>query len=840
MIQRIPTITLLVLMGSALATAGEQVEWTGKGGDSSWKNPANWNGGMVPGPHDIILLNPPPSRGPVIDTDIQCGEMRGPVWRSGDPQVVEVVGCNVVIEGWWRWANRGRGEATLEIHRANVDVRGMYRLSDSGKTYGVTNITDSVLRCKGFLIGDGGNGLVNIRGNTLVEVENDFNMGGSSGDGGRTYEDKPLRITMDGGTLRIGRTLMCPADEDRDGTASIELTAGVLICKAFTHSEVAYKMNIEEGVFVVEGDVTEEIEKDIEAGYITAFGGKDPVACRYRERSNRTVVTATHRKAARRATPDNRSENVKPDVQLAWTTGRDSKSKYDLYIGTTLDAVGADGKPVAEGLPEATFDPDLDFSETYHWRVDAIDEAGTVHKGTTWMFTTTDGKAAGPTPADKGEKVASNATLTWKPGLSATHSKIYLGEDPEELAPMESSTGDSLKPAGLELGKTYYWRVDSVNPAWKQSPWRGNIWSFTVDSGKATDPKPIDLAQWKPTKVTLGWNAARTATAHTVYFSDKLEDLENGAEPVSKAQAGTTYEIGNLKEATTYYWRVDQVTGTSVVQGDIWKFSTVGMLDLKLDLAVPQWYDRTKPRPGTVKPGWYALCSPSWADMYMHDAAWLPLDKSRRLDPEGILGTGIQLLIDNGKGGNGAVMVHGMCRGGLGGDLPIFGKPEGDPIANTYFYSCDWAGQKNGDGFVLVKGLPAGVYEVISYHNHWEPSKQGTRNCHDHVSGMPPMPSVSAHPVPAEPLPEYGSWALPKGTGKGVVSLLEAKNVKVSSVLSDEEVTTSLIRFSTDGSDVLIIYEAADNSYPDRARKGREGSRGIWNAFELKMSSWAK
>jgi|GEM_PF-1722702 len=821
------------------AFGGEQVKWTSAGADDLWTTAANWDNAKVPGPHDIIILNPPPSRGPVIDTDIQCGEMRGPVWKSDVPQVVDVVGCNVIIEGWWRWANRGRGIATINLKRANLDIKGMFRLSDSGKTYGIANITDSTVKCKGVLIGDGGNGEINMNGNVLFEVEESVNMGGSPGDNARTYEDKPLRITMNGGIFRVGGTLMCPSDKDRDGTASIELTAGTITCKSFTHSEVAYSMNIEEGVFVIEGNVTEDIKKDIEAGYITAFGGKDTVVCRYRKRSNRTVVTATNRKKARRPSPRNRAENVKPDEQLKWRAGRGSKNTYDLYIGATLDAVGPGAKPVAKGLAESTFDADMDFSKTYHWRVDVKDEAGTVHKGTTWQFTTTDGKAAGPTPADKTGKVASNATLTWKPGLLATSHKLYFGTNPAKLAEKGATSGNSFKPEGLELGKTYYWRVDAINDAWKQSPWKGNVWSFTVDSGKATAPKPIDQAQWKPTKVTLSWSAARTATAHTVYISDKLQDVKNGTKPVTKAQKQTTCTTDSLKEATTYYWRVDQVTGNKVVKGDIWKFSTVGMLDLKVDLAVPQWYDRTKPRPGTVKPGWYILCSPGWADMYMHNGAWFPIGKITP-DPEGILGSGIQLFMDNGKGGNGAVMGKGLCRGGLGGDLPIFGMPEGDPIANTYFFSCDWAGQKNGDGFVLLRGLPAGEYEMTSYHNHWEPSQQGTRNCHDHESGMPPMPSVSANPVPTGALPGYGSWALPKGTGKGVISLQEAKNVKVSSVLSDDEVTTSLIKFATDGSDVLVIYEAADNTYPDRARSGREGSRGIWNAFELKMTSWAK
>jgi hypothetical protein len=96
------------------------------------------------------------------------------------------------------------------------------------------------------------------------------------------------------------------------------------------------------------------------------------------------------------------------------------------------------------------------------------------------------------------------------------------------------------------------------------------------------------------------------------------------------------------------------------------------------------------------------------------------------------------------------------------------------------------------------------------------------------------MPSVTANPVPTSALPGYGNWALPKGTGKGVVALESAKDIKVSSVLSDDKVTKSFIRFATDGSDVLIIYEAPDNTYPDRARRGREGARGIFNAFELK------
>jgi hypothetical protein len=768
----------------------------------------------------------------VITSDIECGEIRGPVWNSNDSQVVDVIGCNVRINGWWRWANRKRGLATINIKRANVDIGGMFRLSDSGHTYGVANIVDSTVKCKGILIGDGGNGEINLSGNVLFEVEESVNMGGSPGDNPRSYDDKPLSITMNGGIFRIGRTLMCPSDEDRAGTASIKLKAGTLICNTFSHDETAYSMDIEEGVFVVAGDVSADLKKDIESGYITAFGGKDKVVCKYRSRSKRTVVTAANRKKARRAMPRNWSKNVKPDTKLSWTAGRGGSKTYNLYLGTNLDAVADGAKAIVEGLNKFMFDANLDFGKTYYWRVDTA-EAGTLHRGVTWQFTTTDGKASRPKPAAGAETVATDATLSWRPGLCATSHKVYIGTDPGNLAAKGTSSGNRFEPKGLELGKVYYWRVDAADPRWRQSPWNGDVWSFTVDSGKAGDPQPINKAQWEPTRVTLRWSAAKTAVVHTVYLSDKLNDVKNGVNAASKEQQGTSYTAKGLKEATTYYWRVDEVGPGKVVAGDIWQFSTEGILDLKVDLAIPQWYDRSKYRPGTAKEGWIIWASSSWADMYMHDGAWLPANGGS--DTEGVLGSGVRFYMDNGKGGNGAVMAKGLCRGGLAGDLPIYGKPEGDPIANTYFFSCDWAGQRNGDCFLVIKGLPAGEYEMTSYHNHWEPCTQQTRNCHLCESGMPPMPSVSANPVPAAPFSGYGSWSLPKGTGKGVVALESAKDVKVSSVLSDDEVTRSHIRFTTDGSDVLVIYEAPDNTYPDRARSGREGARGILNAFELKL-----
>ncbi|HUT28633.1 MAG TPA: hypothetical protein VMX13_02490 [Sedimentisphaerales bacterium] len=826
------TFVVSVVLACAVIGTAAEVEWTGKGADDLWSTGGNWEGGKAPVASDAIVLCSPPERGPVIDSDVICGEIRGPAWR-GDRQTVDVLaGANVKIGGWWRFAESGACVGTINVLGGNVTIDGVLRCSNGSRAHGIVNVVDGVVRADGMWLSDTGGGEMNVSGNSLVEFVNNLSFGGNRG-------EKPMTINMNGGMIRVGRELRCPHNSARAGMAAINLAGGIIDCASFSHADVAYSMDITEGEFRIKGDVTAEMKEDIGSGYIKAFGGKGSVLCKYDAARDRTIVMAADRKSAWNPQPGNRAEQVRPDAMLKWNPGKDAQT-YNIYLGTSLAAVASGAKAYRDGEKVAEIQPGLKFNQTYYWRVDTVDKAGAVAGGTVWQLTTTDGKTAAPSPQDGATAVGVDATLGWRPGLVAASHNVYLGTDYDGAKNATQPAVGKLSEKGftperLELGRKYYWRVDAVNSKWSESPWKGDIWSFTVDEGKAQDPRPVNEGLWAPTKVTLSWNGARTAVSHNVYFGENTKGLKL----VSSGQKETTYAAGPLKEATTYFWQVEEVHRRGEkVKGDIWQFSTEGMLDLKVDLAVPQWDDRSKYREGTAKEGWFIWASSRWADMYMHDAGWLPEGNGN--DADGILGSGIQLYLDNGKGGNGTVMAKGLCRGSLAGDMPPYGEPEGDPIANTYFYSCDWAGQKNGDCFLLIRGLPAGEYEMTSYHNHWEPCTQQTRNCHLCESGMPPMPSVTANPLPAEPLPGYGGWVLPKGTGKGVVSLQSAKDVKVSSVLKDEDVTKSYIRFATDGSDVLVIYEAADNTYPDRARSGREGSRGILNAFELKLVSWDK
>lgn len=834
---RVTSISVLALACTAVHAA----RWTGAGNDRSWDTAENWHEGRLPQSTDAIRIDSPSGRGPVIDGDVTCGEIQGPVWDSDTDQTLEIRGGTVKVMGRWRFANRGRGVPTVTIRGGTLTVDGVWRWSDRAGTYGVVNVWGGNVRCGGLLIGDAGGGELNVRGSGHILVNGALSLGGARG-------QDPLKITMDGGAITVAGEFRCPSNRDRAGKVTVNLTAGSIHCAVFRHAGVPFSLDIAEGELTVEGDVRSQLEECTEKGYITAFGGDTRVTCRYDSLRDRTIVMAAKRKKAWNPRPVNRARDVHPGSMLEWNPG-DSAQEQVVYFGASLDAVEPGAKPYRELRSSRRLEPRMGFGKTYYWRVDTRSESGVVLAGHVWQFATSSGKAVAPKPENGARNLSVDTTLSWEPAAVVTSYRVYMDTDPKKVrsAPVSGTQRsaevltNSFRPKALEFGRKYYWRVDAVNDEWSESPWRGDVWSFTVDSGKARNPRPMADAQWTPRGVTLKWEAAPTAVAHTVFFGKSRRDVAAGAAPVRSSQRAPLYAPGALKEATTYYWRVDEVYPDTVVRGEVWSFATAGSLHLKVDLALPQWEDTKQYRPSTAKPGWEIWAAGRWADMYMHDPVWFPSDTGGAApDADGILGSGIHALLTTGGGGTGAVHAKGLSRGSLAGDERPYGAVEGDPIANTYYYACDWAGPKLGDALLALTGLPAGEYELHGYHNFWEPTGQHTRNRRDAASKMPPMPTVTVHAFPPEPLPGNRNWSIPKGNGAGVTAVKNGRNVPVTSTLKDGEVSRSVVRFATDGSGVLVIYEAPNDGYKDRARSGREGGRGVLNAFELKLTKWAK
>ena len=98
-----------------------------------------------------------------------------------------------------------------------------------------------------------------------------------------------------------------------------------------------------------------------------------------------------------------------------------------------------------------------------------------------------------PDPASGSADVLPDAVLAWRAGRDAGQHTLYISTDQNEvadgLAPSVTSGTSSLDlgSLALELGKTYYWRVDEVNEAQATSVWSGPVWSLSIVDALTVD-----------------------------------------------------------------------------------------------------------------------------------------------------------------------------------------------------------------------------------------------------------------------------------------------------------------------------------------------------------------
>ncbi len=172
-------------------------------------------------------------------------------------------------------------------------------------------------------------------------------------------------------------------------------------------------------------------------------------------------------------------------------------------------------------------------------------------------------------------------------GDFAVSHDVYLGENFDDVndATRESDTFQGSQPSanfvvgfpgfpypeGLVPGTTYYWRIDEVNEADPNSPWKGNVWSFMVPPKMAYNPLPADGSRFVEPDVQLSWTAGFGAKLHTVYFGDNFDDVNNATGGLP--QGIKTYALDTLELEKTYYWRVDEFDAVNTYKGDVWNFT---------------------------------------------------------------------------------------------------------------------------------------------------------------------------------------------------------------------------------------------------------------------------
>ncbi|MBL7189392.1 MAG: LamG domain-containing protein [Phycisphaerae bacterium] len=203
-------------------------------------------------------------------------------------------------------------------------------------------------------------------------------------------------------------------------------------------------------------------------------------------------------------------------------------------------------------------------------------------EGEVWPF------ALGPNPEDGALHEDTWVTLSWTAGGFAVSHDVYFSDN---LNGVNSGDEDTFQgnqtstmfiagfpgfpyPDGLVPGITYYWRIDEVNDGEPNSPWRGDVWSFSVPPKTAYSPDPADGAEFVDPNAVFTWTPGFGAKLHTVYMGTNFDDVNNAAGGMPLGSA--SYSPAALESEKVYYWRVDEFDAISTYKGDVWSFTTPG------------------------------------------------------------------------------------------------------------------------------------------------------------------------------------------------------------------------------------------------------------------------
>ena len=166
------------------------------------------------------------------------------------------------------------------------------------------------------------------------------------------------------------------------------------------------------------------------------------------------------------------------------------------------------------GVPWTTLNESMNVTSTYSYLKGRITSTipKTSHK---------------PQPTDGATDVRRDGILSWAPGISVTPVDGHVTYLSENIDDVNNGVGgvtlstESYDPGRLDLGQTYYWRVDEVSGPPDFTVFEGNVWSFT------TEPFSYPIAN---ITATASGAIAFSVPENTINGSGLVDDL-HGTSP---------------------------------------------------------------------------------------------------------------------------------------------------------------------------------------------------------------------------------------------------------------------------------------------------------------------
>lgn len=197
-------------------------------------------------------------------------------------------------------------------------------------------------------------------------------------------------------------------------------------------------------------------------------------------------------------------------------------------------------------------------------------------------------------PPNGSVNINTTPTLTWNSSPSATQYKILILTNSNFSLIIDSATISSnyynVPNGKLQLGYTYYWKVNASNP-YGTSDW-SNIWSFSTGQYPEAPIliSPPNGTFGTSTTPTLSW----TPQANIIYYQVQISTLPNFltiTDSATVTNSEYTVPSGKLFINITYFWRVNATNSFGTGPwSNVWSFIPYPTEIKKLNNEIPKEY----------------------------------------------------------------------------------------------------------------------------------------------------------------------------------------------------------------------------------------------------------
>jgi hypothetical protein len=256
--------------------------------------------------------------------------------------------------------------------------------------------------------------------------------------------------------------------------------------------------------------------------------------------------------------PQNQSTNVSLSTSLSWDSKDLDGDKviYDIYFGKVNPPTLYKNNYELSRIELEK----LDVNTIYYWQVVAKDNRGGIVEGPVWNFTTTRApkKPFNPLPENNATGVELKVSLNWQandPDEDILLYDIYFGKNNNlQLIARDLNLNKFEIPEKLKEGTTYYWKIVVKDD--KGGFTEGPVWKFTTNyqPNRPFNPNPKDGEENVSVNPILSWQANDPDGDRLLY--DLYFGTDNNIELVLENFDNTSFKPGQLKENTTYYWKV--------------------------------------------------------------------------------------------------------------------------------------------------------------------------------------------------------------------------------------------------------------------------------------------